>query len=198
LHMMPGLFLLMLFVLCLGVLLAGAWAAVVYTSLSGGRKKCMSALLELQSELEARYGMLPELVEAARVYMRHERAALDAVLSATSVASSALKRLRESPLAPGSFELVLQAEEVLDGGVMKFFAISEAYPEMKADPKVRQLVQLFLGKEARVQDRRAAYNQEVDEYNKGRMAFPAVHLARLLGSGEAVRFDKAPAAEAKG
>ena len=187
---MQGFFTLMVFVVFLVGLLAGLWGAFIYTGLSGARRKCAAALLEIQAALESRYEMLPELVETARGYMRHEREALESVLAATTLASGALQKLRSAALGPGCFDGVLQAEEVLEGGVMKLFAISGVYPELKADPKMRQLVQLFLEREARVQECRAAFNDAVKTFNQNRREFPASYVVRLMGIGEGISFEK--------
>lgn len=188
--MMRGFFTLIAFGVILAGVLAGVWGAFIYTGLSGARRKCAAALLEIQTALEARYEMLPELVETARVYMRHEREALESVLAATALASAALEKLRSAALGPGRFDGVLQAEEVLEGGVMKLFAILEVYPELKADPKMRHLVQLFLEREARVQQCRAAFNETVKNFNQNRGDFPASYLVGLMGIGEEISFER--------
>lgn len=188
--MMQGFFTLMVFGVLFAGLLAGLWGAFIYTGLSGARRKCSAALMEVQAALESRYEMLPELVETARGYMRHEKEALESVLSASTLASGALQKLRSDALHPGCFDGVLQAEEVLEGGVMKLLSISGVYPELKADPKMRQLVQLFLEREARVQECRAAFNEAVKMLNQNRRDFPASYVARLMGISEGIRFEK--------
>ncbi len=193
--MMLGFINLIVFVLCLGGLLAVVWGTLIYRSLVGGRQGCVSAFLTLQEELEARYEMLPRLIETARGYMRHEKEALESVLSAVAVASTALQTMGEASDKTGRFDSILQAEESLSEGVMRFFAISEAYPELKADPRMRQLVQSFLGREAAVEECRAAFNEAVAKFNRSRSEFPAGYVARLMRIDEMVSFEKALGAE---
>ncbi len=189
--MMLGFIKLIVFVLCLGGLLSVVWGTLIYRSLVAGRQGCVSAFLKLEKELEARYEMLPGLIETARGHMRHEKEALESVLSAVAVASTALQALREAPDKPGRFDGILQAEESLSEGVMRFFAVSEAYPELKADPRMRQLVQSFLGREAAVEECRGTFNEAVAKFNQSLSQFPAGYVARLMRIDEMVRFEKA-------
>ena len=193
--MMLGFIYLIVFVVCLGGLFAVVWGTLIYRSLVGVSEGCVSARLRLREELEARYEMLPGLIETARGYMRHEKEALESVLSATAAATAALQKLKEAHGEPGCFDGVLQAEEVLSAGVMRFFSISEAYPELKADPRMRQLVQSFLGREAAVEQCRAAFNEAVAKFNQGRSEFPAAYVARVMRIGEMTGFEKSPGVE---
>ena len=185
---MLGFIYLIVFVVCLGGLFAVVWGTLIYRSLVGVSEGCVSARLRLREELEAR-------IETARGYMRHEKEALESVLSATAAATAALQKLKEAHGEPGCFDGVLQAEEVLSAGVMRFFAISEAYPELKADPRMRQLVQSFLGREAAVEQCRAAFNEAVAKFNQGRSEFPAAYVARVMRIGEMTGFEKSPGVE---
>jgi LemA protein len=193
--MMLGLINLIVFVLCLGGLFAVVWGTLIYRSLVEGREGCVFALHKLQEQLEARYEMLPGLIETARGYMRHEKEALESVLSAAAVAATSLQTLRKASDKTGRFDSILEAEGSLSESVMRFFAISEAYPELKADPRMRQLVQSFLGREAAVEDCRAAFNEAVARFNRSRSEFPGGYVARLMRIGEMVGFEKSSGAE---
>lgn len=156
-----------------------------YNGLVALRNAVKNAFAQIDVQLQRRYDLIPNLVEVAKKYMSHERDTLEAVIAARNVAASAAKVASQDPTSPGSMKNLLQAEGSLGGVLGRLFAVSEAYPDLKADGQMTQLMNELSSTEDRVAFSRQAYNDAVMQYNTKRETFPTVIIAGIF------RFEKA-------
>lgn len=156
-----------------------------YNGLVALRNVVKNAFAQIDVQLQRRYDLIPNLVEVAKKYMSHERDTLEAVISARNMAASAAKIASQDPTSPGAMKNLLQAEGSLGGVLGRLFAVSEAYPDLKADGQMTQLMNELSSTEDRVAFSRQAYNDAVMQYNTKRETFPTVIIAGIF------RFEKA-------
>lgn len=156
-----------------------------YNGLVALRNAVKNAFAQIDVQLQRRYDLIPNLVEVAKKYMSHERDTLEAVIAARNVAASAAKVASQDPTSPGAMKNLLQAEGSLGGVLGRLFAVSEAYPDLKADGQMTQLMNELSSTEDRVAFSRQAYNDAVMQYNTKRETFPTVIIAGIF------RFEKA-------
>src|SRR5688500_10898161 len=110
-----------------------------YNSLVALRNRVQNAWSQIDVQLKRRYDLIPNLVETAKGYMKHEREALEAVVAARNQASSANTRAAQSPGDPRAMQELSQAESALGGTLGRLFALSEAYPGLKANQNMLAL-----------------------------------------------------------
>lgn len=156
-----------------------------YNGLVALRNVVKNAFAQIDVQLQRRYDLIPNLVEVAKKYMSHERDTLEAVIAARNMAASAAKVASQDPTSPGAMKNLLQAEGSLGGVLGRLFAVSEAYPDLKADGQMTQLMNELSSTEDRVAFSRQAYNDAVMQYNTKRETFPTVIIAGIF------RFEKA-------
>lgn len=156
-----------------------------YNGLVALRNVVKNAFAQIDVQLQRRYDLIPNLVEVAKKYMSHERDTLEAVIAARNMAASAAKVASQDPTSPGAMKNLLQAEGSLGGVLVRLFAVSEAYPDLKADGQMTQLMNELSSTEDRVAFSRQAYNDAVMQYNTKRETFPTVIIAGIF------RFEKA-------
>lgn len=156
-----------------------------YNGLVALRNAVKNAFAQIDVQLQRRYDLIPNLVEVAKKYMSHERDTLEAVIAARNVAASAAKVASQDPTSPGAMKNLLQAEGSLGGVLGRLFAVSEAYPDLKADGQMTQLMNELSSTEDRVAFSRQEYNDAVMQYNTKRETFPTVIIAGIF------RFEKA-------
>ena len=157
------------------------WAVGAYNRLVRLKNIIANAFGQIDVQLKRRYDLIPSLVEAAKKYLQHEQATLEAVISARNQARSASDTLRSRP---GKAEAVLAlaaAEQTLDSSLGRLFAVAEAYPDLKADQTIRELSEELTSTENKVGFARQAYNDATLDYNNAQGQFPAVLIARLFG-----------------
>jgi LemA protein len=157
------------------------WAVGQYNGLVRLRNAVKNAFSQIDVQLKRRYDLIPNLVETAKGYMKHERETLDAVISARNRAITAEAKAASSPTAPGAMKDLQQAEGQLQGAMTRFFALAEAYPDLKANQNMAQLQEELTSTENKVAFSRQAYNDAVMVYNTARESFPAVMVAGALG-----------------
>ena len=155
--------------------------AGIYNGLVRWRNHYRNAWAQIDVQLRRRYDLIPNLVEAARAYMSHERGTLEAVISARAAATSAAARARLSPGDPGSMSGLSGAEATLGGALGRLFALAESYPNLKADRAIAGLTEELTSTENRIGFARQAFNDAVTAYNSAREVFPAVLFAASLG-----------------
>lgn len=177
------------------LLLVLLWGVGCYNSLVTARARFQNAFAQIDVQLKRRYDLIPNLVETARGYMRHERETLEAVIAARNQASAALQALSANPSDAANVQQLLQAEQGLGGVMGRLMAVSEAYPELKANQNMMQLTEELTSTENKVSFARQAYNDAVTAYNVTRQTFPTVLLSGPLGFQEAVLFELKVAAE---
>jgi len=171
------------------------YAVSIYNSLVNYRNRYRNAFAQIDVQLKRRYELIPNLVETAKTFMKHERETLEAVIQARNAASSANNTVAKDPTDPNSMRQLLGAEATLSGALGKFFALSEAYPDIKSDANMRQLSEELTSTENKVAFARQAYNDAVMKYNTARESFPNLLIAGPFQFNEATLFEITVAAE---
>ncbi|MEO7031487.1 MAG: LemA family protein [Herbaspirillum sp.] len=167
------------------VVLLVFWAVAAYNRFVSLRNRFKNSFAQIDVQLKRRYDLIPNLVETAKGYMKHERETLEAVIAARSQAVSASARAAENPADASSVRQMAAAEGSLSAMLGKLFALSEAYPDLKANENMMQLTEELTSTENRIGFARQAYNDGVTEYNIARQMFPASVVANMFGFAEA-------------
>jgi LemA protein len=163
-----------------------AFVISLYNRLVTLRNRFRNAFAQIDVQLKRRYDLIPNLVETAKGYMRHERETLEAVIEARNAAAKSERQVAADPSDPAAMRELVGAERQLGGALTRFFALAEAYPDLKADQNMRQLSEELTSTENRVAFARQAYNDAVTRYNTARETFPANMMAGMFGFEEAV------------
>ncbi|MDB5885984.1 MAG: LemA family protein [Polaromonas sp.] len=157
------------------------WAVGAYNRLVRLKNTLANAFGQIDVQLKRRYDLIPNLVEAAKKYLKHELVTLEAVISARNQALGASKRVVSHPGKADAVIALAAAEQTLDSSLGRLFALTEAYPELKADQTIRELSEELTSTENKVGFSRQAYNDAVLDYNNAQSQFPALLVARLFG-----------------
>jgi LemA protein len=157
------------------------WAVGKYNGLVRLRNAVKNAFSQIDVQLKRRYDLIPNLVETAKGYMKHERETLDAVINARNRAITAEAKAASGPTQPGAIKELQQAEGQLQGAMTRFFALAEAYPDLKANQNMALLMEELTSTENKVAFARQAYNDSVMGYNTARESFPTNVVAGALG-----------------
>jgi LemA protein len=185
----------------LGIVVAIAFFAImIYNRLVALRNRYRNGFAQIDVQLKRRYDLIPNLVEAAKGYLAHERQTLEAVIAARGAALTASQRAAAAPGDPAAMQGLAQAEGVLGGALGRLLALFEAYPDLKANQNVLQVQEELTSTENKVGFARQAYNDAVMEYNTTRESFPdnifagmfAFKEAELLQATESAEERKAP------
>jgi len=166
-------------VLCLLVALI-IWGVVIYNGLVEFANQIRNAFSQIDVQLQRRYDLIPNLVETAKAYMKHERETLEAVIAARNQAAQAAKQVKNA-LSPETMRSLQGAESALGGLMSRFFALAEAYPDLKANQNMAQLQEELSSTENRIAFARQAYNDAVMRYNIRREVFPNSLIASRFG-----------------
>lgn len=161
----------------------------IYNKLVTLRNRFKNAFAQIDVQLKRRYDLIPNLVETAKSYMKHERETLEAVINARNQAASAQQSAAANPGNPSAMAGLMGAEAALTGSVGKFFALMENYPDLKANQNMSQLMEELTSTENKVAFARQAYNDAVMSYNTARETFPNVVVANMMNFGEAALFE---------
>jgi LemA protein len=153
------------------------WAVGAYNRLVRLKNTIANAFGQIDVQLKRRYDLIPNLVEAAKKYLEHERATLEAVMLARNQAKSASDVVRSKPANAAAVVALATAEQALEGSLGRLFAVAEAYPELKADETIRELSEELTSTENKVAFSRQAYNDAVLDYNNAQGQFPAMLIA---------------------
>jgi LemA protein len=175
------------------------WAVGIFNKLVTLKNRYQNAFSQIEVQLKRRYDLIPNLVETVKGYMQHEKGTLEAVIKARNQAVSGLERAANNPGDPAAMQALASSETVLTGALRQLFALSEAYPDLKANTNMAQLSEEITSTENKVAFARQAYNDSVTQYNTYRQTFPPVIFAGMLGHGqdaELLDFDDAQIAEA--
>ena len=148
------------------------WTVSSYNRLIAYRNRFKNAFSQIDVQLTRRYDLIPNLVETAKAYMKHERETLESVISARNQASQAAKQAAASPEDANAIQQLIGAEGVLTGALGRLFAVMENYPDLKANQNMMQLSEELTSTENRVAFARQAYNDAVMVYNTERESFP--------------------------
>jgi LemA protein len=144
----------------------------IYNRLVAGRNRYKNAFAQIDVQLTRRHDLIPNLVETAKGYIKHERETLEAVVNARNVAVSGLKAAAADPTNPDAMRRLGEAEQGLNGALVRLFALAEAYPDLKANQNMMQLSEELTTTENKVAFARQAYNDSVMDYNTLRESFP--------------------------
>lgn len=170
----------------LAVLVVGVIS--IYNRLVSLRNRYRNAFGQIDVQLRRRHDLIPNLVETARAYMAHERETLESVITARNVASRAEARAAAAPGSSAAMSELLGAEQALGGALTRFFALAEAYPDLKANENMMQLNEELASTENRIAFARQAFNDSVMHFNNAREVFPANIVAGAFGFEEAPLF----------
>ena len=157
----------------------------IYNRLVTLKNRFQNAFSQSEVQLQRRYDLIPNLVETVKGYMDHERETLEAVITARNQAVGALKAAAAAPGDAAAMANLGQAEQGLGAVLGRLFAVSEAYPDLKANQNMAQLTEELTSTENKVAFARQAYNDQVTEYNTYKQPFPPIFFAGLLGHGAA-------------
>jgi len=148
------------------------WAIGIYNQLVNLRNAVKNAFAQIDVQLTRRYDLIPNLVEAVKGYMKHERETLEAVISARTRAVQSLKSASEHPESAAAIQELSSADAGLSAALGRLFALSEAYPDLKADRNMMQFQEELTSTENKVAFSRQAFNDAVMRYNNARENFP--------------------------
>jgi len=148
-----------------------------------------NAFAQIDVQLKRRYDLIPNLVETAKGYIKHERETLEAVVSARNQASTARAGAAASPGDPGAMKGLLGAETALTGALGRLMAVVEAYPDLKADQQMSQVMEELTSTENKVAFSRQSYNDSVMIFNTACETFPNVLIAGPMGFQQAMLFE---------
>ncbi|MEG0820700.1 MAG: LemA family protein [Burkholderiaceae bacterium] len=162
------------------VILVIFWAIGAYNRMVGLRNRFKNAFAQIDVQLKRRYDLIPNLVETARAYMNHERETLEAVIDARHHAQAADLAAAAKPDDAQALTQLASAEGLLSGALTRFFAVAEAYPDLKADQTMMQLAEELSATENKVAFARQAFNDAVMSYNTATEQFPANLLAQAF------------------
>ena len=156
------------------------WAVGAYNRLVRLKNIIANAFGQIDVQLKRRYDLIPNLVDAAKKYLSHERETLEAVITARNQAKSASDVVRSRPANALAVTTLAVAEQALSSSLGQLFALNEAYPELKADETIQGLSEELTSTENKVAFARQAFNDAVLDYNDAQGQFPAVLIAKLF------------------
>ncbi len=148
------------------------WAIGIYNRLINERNRVKNAFAQIDVQLTRRYDLIPNLVEAVKGYIKHERETLEAVVNARNAASSSLAAAKADPANAQAIKELGASEGMLTSALGRLFALAEAYPDLKANQNMMQLQEELASTENKVAFSRQAFNDAVLKYNNTAENFP--------------------------
>ena len=185
--MFRGLFILVI-VVVVPVFFVLMWIVGAYNRLVALRNRFKNAYAQIDVQLKRRYDLIPNLVETAKGYIKHERGTLEAVVAARNAASAANVRAAQNPGDAAAMKELSGAETALTSTLGRLFAVAEAYPDLKANTTMMALMEELTSTENKVAFARQAYNDSVMAYNTQRETFPTNMIAGPFNFGPAELF----------
>ncbi|MCX7712424.1 MAG: LemA family protein [Chthoniobacterales bacterium] len=176
-------------IILLLLLLLALWAISEYNGLITLKNRFQNAFSQIDVQLKRRYDLIPNLVESARAYLSHERSTLEAVIQARNAASSATSKAAANPGDATAMASLLSAEAGLANALTRFFAVAEAYPDLKANQTISNLMEELTSTENKISFARQAYNDAVMSYNTKRELFPTNFIASIFQFQPAALFE---------
>lgn len=171
------------------------WVVGIYNGLVKLRNRFKNAFAQIDVQLKRRYDLIPNLVETAKGYLKHERETLEAVIAARNMAAGAREKAASDPTDPNAMRALAGAEVGLAGVLGRLFALAEAYPDLKANQNMMQLTEELTTTENKISFARQAYNDAVMHYNNKREMFPSNFIAGMFNFKEAAFFEVEDEAE---
>ena len=179
----------MIVVLAVLVVLVGLWVMGVYNGLIRKRNAKDNNYSQIGIQLTRKYELIPNLVKLVKGYMKHERTTLEEVIQARNMAANANAAVTANPSDPEAMKQMVAAEGTLGGVMGRLFALSESYPDLKANQNMMQLTEELTSTENKVTFARQAFNDSVMTYNNAVQVFPANMVAGMFGFTEAIFFE---------
>jgi len=179
----------LLLIIGLPLVLFALWAIGAYNGLVTLRNRFKNAFAQIDVQLKRRYDLIPNLVETAKGYLKHERGTLEAVIAARNAAASANTKAAANPGDAKAMKELVGAEAALTGTLGRLFALSEAYPDLKANTTMNNLMEELTSTENKVSFARQAYNDSVMTYNTRREVFPTNIVANMFNFTAAELFE---------
>ena len=165
------------------------WLVGIYNGLITARNGYKNAFAQIDVQLQRRYDLIPNLVETAKAYMAHERQTLEAVIAARGAAMGGLAAAKANPGDPQAMQQLTAGENQLTGTLKSLFAVSENYPDLKANQNMLQLSEELTSTENKVSFARQAYNDGVMYYNNKREVFPSSIIANMFNFAPATSWE---------
>jgi LemA protein len=156
------------------------WAISIYNRLINERNRVRNAFAQIDVQLTRRYDLIPNLVEAVKGYMKHERETLEAVINARNAAQSSLNAAKVDPANAAAIKELGASEGALGAALGRLFALSEAYPDLKANQNMMQFQEELASTENKVAFSRQAFNDSVLRYNNSAENFPTNIIAGMF------------------
>ncbi|HXY22737.1 MAG TPA: LemA family protein [Burkholderiaceae bacterium] len=157
------------------------WTILAYNGLVGSRNQVKNSFAQIDVQLKRRYDLIPNLVETAKGYIKHERETLEAVTRARNLAVSAHANVAADPTDAEAVKQLGAAEQALGASLMRFFAVAEAYPDLKANQNMMQVSEELTSTENKIAFARQAFNDSVMSYNNAVQQFPGNLIANVFG-----------------
>ena len=157
------------------------WAIGIYNRLINERNRVKNAFAQIDVQLTRRYDLIPNLIEAVKGYMKHERETLENVIKARNAAASSLDVAKSDPANAQAIKELGASEGALTAALGRLFALSEAYPDLKANQNMMQFQEELTSTENKVAFARQAFNDSVLSYNNSAQNFPNNILAGMFG-----------------
>ena len=169
----------------------------IYNRLIALKNRFKNGFAQIDVQLQRRHDLIPNLVETAKAYMSHEKDTLTQVIEARNQAVNAKKTAADHPDDAGAVRNLGKAESLLSGSLANFFALSENYPDLKANETMAQLMEELSSTENRIGFARQAFNDAVMNYNTYREQFPQNFIGGLFGSFKEAQLLKIETEEAR-
>jgi len=156
----------------------------IFNKLVTLRNRYKNAFAQIEVQLKRRYDLIPNLVETAKGYIKHERETLESVVAARNAAQNMLSSAAADPGNAQAMKDLIGAEGKLAGAMTKFNLVMEAYPDLKASQNMMQLSEELTTTENKVSFARQAFNDVVMAYNIYKQSFPPVFFAAMFGHAQ--------------
>ena len=156
----------------------------IFNKLVALKNRYKNAFAQIEVQLKRRYDLIPNLIETAKGYIKHERETLEAVVEARNTANNMLSTATADPGNAEAIRGLSGAEGKLAGALMKFNMVMEAYPDLKANQNMMQLSEELISTENKVSFARQAFNDQVMAYNTYKQTFPPVFFAVRFGHAQ--------------
>ena len=169
--------------------IVGLWVMGIYNGLIRKRNAKDNNYSQIGIQLTRKYDLIPNLVKLVKGYMKHERTTLEEVIQARNMAANANAAVSANPSDPEAMKQMVAAEGTLGGVMGRLFALSESYPDLKANQNMMQLTEELTSTENKVTFARQAFNDSVMGYNNALQVFPANKVAGMFGFTEAIFFE---------